>query len=462
MTHSFWAIMGGIATQPDISRPFIPSSAHASLTANGVSFLLKHEPSLLPDISVEDVKDKSKANSLTKSLACIQATWFCLSCITRFAQHLPVSMLELNAFAHALCTLAVYVLWWRKPLDVSQPFLISDEELSPLLAYMWMASKTSCIPKPKSKDSSTSIKVGRDPEFEAITLAEGADLGALGTWTSQSQINPLVTSSSGTLIGNVLSGLVTTTASLHGTNFCVNKESTRWKVVTSTTSGDEMNVHTDTSTIYHPAVFNLSSSDARRWQLAHLAMRKYNLPKPTKNLGLVTIKAVKDTIDMEEEPAAVTVWSMIAFVSASAAYGSFHALAWNAHFPSHRERMLWHVSACIVACPVIGLAIMFLIAVLESFFKQAVQQFFLAKKTRLISEKMKDTSEKKGARSCFWLGSILSLCRDAIAIVLALGIVFLYVPARAYLVYESFRTVFFLPPGAFETPQWTQYLIHVT
>ncbi|KAH9214331.1 hypothetical protein DL95DRAFT_281021, partial [Leptodontidium sp. 2 PMI_412] len=121
LNHSFWALKGGIAIKPSSRNPFIPNSVYSTLTANGVSLLLKVSPHLLPDISVDEVKDRSKASSLTKLLACVQASWFCLSTITRFIQHLPVSMLELNAFAHALCTLAVYILWWHKPLDISQP-----------------------------------------------------------------------------------------------------------------------------------------------------------------------------------------------------------------------------------------------------------------------------------------------------------------------------------------------------
>lgn len=140
MIYSFWVIMGGIAMDPSGSDPFIPLSQRATLTANGILFFLEHEPQLLPDISEEEVKDKSKGSSLTKSVACIQASWFCLSCIARISQKLPLSLLELNTFAHALCTVVVYVLWWRKPLDIEQPLLVHEDRMRPLLAYMWMAS----------------------------------------------------------------------------------------------------------------------------------------------------------------------------------------------------------------------------------------------------------------------------------------------------------------------------------
>ena len=70
--------------------------------------------------SEEDIKDKSKASGLAKTLVCVQALWFCAQCISRVAENLPITLLELNTFAHALCTLLVYLLWWNKPLVVDR------------------------------------------------------------------------------------------------------------------------------------------------------------------------------------------------------------------------------------------------------------------------------------------------------------------------------------------------------
>jgi hypothetical protein len=156
MIHSFWAIMGGIAMDPSSSDSFVPLSQRATLTANGILLLLKHEPQLLPDISEEEVKDKSRGSSLTKSAACIQASWFCLSCIARISRKLSLSLLELNTFAHALCTVIVCTLVEEA---IGQPLLVHEDRMRPLLASMWMASKTSCIPNPARGDNTT-ITVG--------------------------------------------------------------------------------------------------------------------------------------------------------------------------------------------------------------------------------------------------------------------------------------------------------------
>ena len=78
------------------------------------------------------------------------ATWFCIQCLTRFFQHLAISLLELNTFGHAVCTLFIYALWWHKPLDIEEPEVISipsdKPEVFELLAAMCLKSKVEYVP----------------------------------------------------------------------------------------------------------------------------------------------------------------------------------------------------------------------------------------------------------------------------------------------------------------------------
>ena len=327
---------------PSSSDPFIPLSQRATLTANGILLLLEHEPQLLPDISEEEVKDKSKGSSLTKSAACIQASWFCLSCIARISQKLPLSLLELNTFAHALCTIIVYILWWRKPLDIEQPLLVHEDRMRPLLAYMWMVS---CNPRPADKGRTT-FTVGQDPEFEAIIddKASGRSI------------------SNGPLVHNPSTGsptpptvTVTTTQELPGTSFRVNGKSTRWKVEVTTYSGQDEFVKVHDSVYYKPAAINLTPVDVRRWKLAREGIDKYNLKKPTTNLDLVTIESILELMAItdpakREKP---VIWTYLGLSLVAACYGVLHALAWNAKFPTHLELRLWRVSALIIASPAV-------------------------------------------------------------------------------------------------------------
>lgn len=91
MAHGFYARMGGFAIHisdrlPETDR-FAPpgSDVHWFLTDGGFEMVLKLDEARdeLPDLSEEEIKSKSKANGLGKSLVCFQALWFIAQCLTR-------------------------------------------------------------------------------------------------------------------------------------------------------------------------------------------------------------------------------------------------------------------------------------------------------------------------------------------------------------------------------------------
>ena len=138
--HSHYALMGGFAFEPrQFGKSFLPGNLkRLTLTLTAVEFLAVNEPELLPKISEEDIKDKSKASALAKTLVCLQASWFCFQCVIRVQQGLAITLLELNTFAHAICTLLIYLLWWNKPLDIEQPTIIRGEHADVICAMMVM------------------------------------------------------------------------------------------------------------------------------------------------------------------------------------------------------------------------------------------------------------------------------------------------------------------------------------
>ena len=83
--------MGGIAFEipenlPE-SKKFLPSNNKEVwfFSFHGLKFLLEQKAgrNVLPDLSWEEIKSKSKANGLAKALVCMQASWFIAQCITR-------------------------------------------------------------------------------------------------------------------------------------------------------------------------------------------------------------------------------------------------------------------------------------------------------------------------------------------------------------------------------------------
>ncbi|KAH5025437.1 hypothetical protein HBI82_185340 [Parastagonospora nodorum] len=138
LIHGHYIAMGGLAVDTAGARDvFISNFANRrSLTSSGLGLLLDLNPELLPSLSEEEIYDKSKASGLAKALVCLQAAWFRTQIVVRIASHLTISILELNTFAHALCTLLVFCLWWEKPLDVTEPTLIQGEVAHPIIALL--------------------------------------------------------------------------------------------------------------------------------------------------------------------------------------------------------------------------------------------------------------------------------------------------------------------------------------
>lgn len=119
--------MGGLVfdnTADPTQCPLPDGRNSVTITSRGIVLLAELAPELIPDISLEAIRDKSKTNSLAKLICCLQASWFCLQVVTRLAQHLPVTLLELNTFAHAFCALLIFALWWDKPFDITEPFVL--------------------------------------------------------------------------------------------------------------------------------------------------------------------------------------------------------------------------------------------------------------------------------------------------------------------------------------------------
>ncbi|KAE9394969.1 hypothetical protein BT96DRAFT_978267 [Gymnopus androsaceus JB14] len=71
----------------------------------------------LPSITSSQIMDRSKADYLGKTFACIQITWFIAQVISRAVQHLPITELEIITIAYAFLNFLTYAFWLKKPLN---------------------------------------------------------------------------------------------------------------------------------------------------------------------------------------------------------------------------------------------------------------------------------------------------------------------------------------------------------
>ena len=130
--------MGGFAFDTSVAPvPFLPEGrTRLTLRLGGLHYIAERAPSPIPDVSEEDIRDESKADGLPKVLVCLQAIWFCVQCVVRVAQSQDISFLELNTFAHAVCALLTYALWWHKSLDIEPASLLVGDEAREMCALM--------------------------------------------------------------------------------------------------------------------------------------------------------------------------------------------------------------------------------------------------------------------------------------------------------------------------------------
>ena len=105
------------------------------LTPGKLHNLLRKGEIALPSITEEEIQDRSKADGLAKGIAVLQTTWFIAQCLSRPAQGLIITEIELITLAIAALNGLLYFLWWNKPLDVRccVPVLsLHGEDLKPV------------------------------------------------------------------------------------------------------------------------------------------------------------------------------------------------------------------------------------------------------------------------------------------------------------------------------------------
>lgn len=117
LEHAFYANSGGFLLQ-------CPDCAAFPVNAASVYFLVSKGYIDLPDMTADEIKDKSKADSFAKFAAIFQGFWLIAQTIARLVQGLPLSQLELFTLAFVVSTAMSYYFWWRKPQNVSTPTVI--------------------------------------------------------------------------------------------------------------------------------------------------------------------------------------------------------------------------------------------------------------------------------------------------------------------------------------------------
>ncbi|KAK3984083.1 hypothetical protein QBC44DRAFT_337640 [Cladorrhinum sp. PSN332] len=485
MTHSHYAVMGGFAILTKSSRgDFSPNGwKRVTLTALGILHLAEHYPELLPDISVGDINDKSKANGLAKTIIILQASWFSAQCLSRMALGMTVSLLELNTFAHAVCAITAYAMWWNKPFDVGEPTLVDGSGSDLLCASMCMASRLggevqvfNCASNktPTPHILMTVLEDGSDSDSESEQDTPGNSV----RYQEQDPIHW------------TLNFTQPTRTEEDNLRFHVSPPSGLYKVLkspktTGQKSSDDMCRPENLSEDFKEAIFRLYNGHSvfgfqispkgrysRLYRSANLLFFKVwkrfgdDGPRPFVELSPAHILCCQLASESElgkvkHESVAPRVSNFpgsagtifhtdldtsiyLSLLVAGLAYGGLHLLAWNPPVKTLAETIIWRVAAfCVTAygCFV---------------------SFWPLVKT-LLRRHTSDAAKRgwgawKIIRVVYWVYDNIILGAGLALFYLASMLYFL---ARIYLVVECFISVPSLPDSVFEQPAWSQYFPHI-
>ncbi|KAJ7059200.1 hypothetical protein C8F01DRAFT_1254884 [Mycena amicta] len=206
LTHGFFFCMGGFvdrAGHPIVTFAQIDSEqdgvSNDTLSAADQS-ATNESADLLPDSEAKRsetktlrairrtteaaIQDKSKGDAFSKGIAFFQGLWFVMQCITRTAQHLPLTELEVATLAFAVVNIFTWLLWWCKPLDVRDPLVIevSTDDTGPLQQPRpWLTKFTSLLGIPYDKKEYNPLANDTVPTFW-VSSHQDLDVADAGPW----------------------------------------------------------------------------------------------------------------------------------------------------------------------------------------------------------------------------------------------------------------------------------------
>ncbi|KAG1741718.1 hypothetical protein EDB19DRAFT_1850920 [Suillus lakei] len=124
VTHGFFAWMGGFIL-------YVNNEPRATLKPYELLSFVREGCVDVPVIAEADIEDRSKGDALSKGIAVLQLAWFFIQLIARYAQNLPMTLLEIDTSAVASLTSIAYSFWWKKPKDVGRPYAVHWKPTAP-------------------------------------------------------------------------------------------------------------------------------------------------------------------------------------------------------------------------------------------------------------------------------------------------------------------------------------------
>ena len=437
-----------------------------TISAKGLAFLARHGHFV--KMSDAAIRDKSKADMLVKSLVCIQVGWMMVQTISRKIVGYPITLLEVHTLVHVGCAMAMYGLWFQKPLDVREPALVDASEFEDLLALMLVrnygfgsririhdqerpvsvksvqhrfanGSESAYLhlyPKPEKEDSANTAvrKESSSPDCTVQAHVPHLSSMIIPDIIVHQEVNGCDYSIEPSLHGPTVCSLMSGQALECGIGPAMSVRSL-WGAQDEHQHGGHLQI-------------SLTIRDVRRWTLAARASRRIGeelyRDSPKGSVNYFTLYNHSIFLDRKGLQAGFyayfCAWAsggLVAALSVCMFYGAAHATAWAFDFPTHVERLLWRIACIDTIAGVISLLPIFSVVVFyhEHGFQLLLKSFF---------------TREPGVMS--WLYRLL--------ILIGLFNFPFFILSRIYIITETFISLRHVHLGVYQTVQWTEYIPH--
>ncbi|KAI1177873.1 hypothetical protein F4777DRAFT_167834 [Nemania sp. FL0916] len=379
-TYCFYAAMGGIAVDVGAIQD---GPRFITLKPPGLEFLAKRGHFI--EISESEIDDKSKADTLAKIIICIQVLWLVIQCIGRKVNNLPVALLELHVLAHVVSALVLYTIWFKKPFDIQEPTIIDSSNFEDEIALMVLLSD----------------RGGGSITRYDISNLQGRKRSLSAAGHSAYYLEPGPSLEYGLGVERF------------------------FKQDTLNSKKLELLTRADRAMSKDPSTYPVGDTEIT--DIRYLSRHAGDMEALFFRIKHFDIGYQLKTLQRTNRDAALV---FLGVVVLAALYAGIHLAAWNYHFPTKAEMVLWRGSGVVVATAIPAAIVLFII---------------LALICMPIDERFPKLENVTA--TIIWLPILLTAL--------------LYFSARVFLVIEAFISVRQMPIGVFVTISWSDYIPHL-
>jgi hypothetical protein len=477
--HSWYAVMGGFAFEDTATEELQfmhRDRRRMTLTDEAVFWLATNRAGLLPDISKDHIQDKSKSGGLAKFLTGWQAIYFCTQCAFRLSRHYSISLLELNVFAHALCALLLFWIWFDKPQDVQEPTLITDQGGLDLCAYFSLKPED---PETYIRDSSLRALTDEvRPRWVACQPSSDAWEVLTPRTVSLSISDAVISDTSWTAIHllfgplrqpclNILDTFWTIEINIRPDRYW-NKEG--WEAIKD---GEQICILDDRSMHRLKRAYEHAQHDETFAGCPAVTDRCADLDWERLKLFEGILRYI-DPQELFSSRSRHLFKAAAGLTLAGVCYGGLHLTAWSSQFPSHAQTMLWRAaSVTILATGPFSVAYVLCVCAIGTGLRALNRRRAIRHADRIdAGVEDLDVSSPQAILALSY-SDLLSLIFDLLILpdpetlaVLEGAILYYvllwYAICRAFIVVECFIMLAHLPETTLAVPQWAAYIPHIT